>query len=765
MQGSYWKIDIKALLVEPGLVFACQNQMPILIESLARFGTKLSRRVDDHGCAGRGGGHPARRCIVLIALLITGWGAPLLTAQVDTAKLATIGEAWRESQHVDITSAMAQQALAYASTLQGDGSWKDISFEESAATHNFPAQVHLQRLSKLSLVGRWATDADTRSRCITAYVAGARFWATKRPQSANGWYNKVYSPNTLGLSALVVADVIDQATIDEIVSYVKSAADWPALNYAGGTATGQNLLWMAEGQMIAAVLGKDATYYQWAEDNFLQAFAVTSADGIQSDFSFHQHGPQLYAGGYGSEMMNEGSLILGLIAPVSSRALSAAETLSGYLLEGERWFIYKDGWDFNAVGRYINRGSLKDATTIAAARRLSALALTRRSELASFVSAYDENAGYPDLVGTKYYWRSDTAVFRGTGWYASVRSTSTRTFGNESGNGEGLLSYHLGNGSTCLMKTGAEYARIFPLWNWTLVPGVTCPHQAVENLPLIPWGVGSAGGSAYVGGLATGNTGVAAMQLSRAGVTAKKSWFFIDDCLVCLGAGITADSSYGPITTSVDQCWASGQTAINNRELSKNRSGAVTGSSPATVINGGFLYRFPSGGSIRAERATSTAHWKRINLAAAAEAASSGEVFRLWLDHGTGPSGATYAYIVEPIDQAPTDFPGIFSNTEAVQSVVNRERTTVQAVFWAAGRIDVPGFLRLETDTPAIIQATRTARGVTFTVANPLQDFRAVRIKVTLLDASSKATSATKTVALTFAFGEGSSTTTTVTVP
>jgi chondroitin AC lyase len=273
--------------------------------------------------------------------------------------------------------------------------------------------------------------------------------------------------------------------------------------------------------------------------------------------------------------------------------------------------------------------------------------------------------------------------------------------------------------------------------------------------------------------LATGQTGMAAMQLSRAGVTAKKSWFFINDCLVCLGAGITADASHGPITTSVDQCWVSGQTAIDNVMLSKNKSGAVTGSSPATVINGGFLYRFPSGGSIHVERTTVTAHWRRINLAAAAAAAASGEVFRLWFDHGTGPNGATYAYTVEPIDLAPslattappTDFPEIFANTETVQAVVNRERTTVQAVFWAAGRIDVHGILRLETDTPAIIQATRTARGVTLTVANPLQDSRALQIKVTPLDASLKATSGTETVALTFAFGEGSSTTTTILIP
>lgn len=51
-------------------------------------------------------------------------------------------------------------------------------------------------------------------------------------------------------------------------------------------------------------------------------------------------------------------------------------------------------------------------------------------------------------------------------YYASVKTSSTRTYQPESGNGEGLQNLHLADGVNLVMRTGDEYDGIFPVWDW-----------------------------------------------------------------------------------------------------------------------------------------------------------------------------------------------------------------------------------------------------------------------------------------------------------
>lgn len=687
----------------------------------------------------------------------------------DSADLATITERWATYGKVQVTPVSLSSAKTYLETLTVQGSWPDINYEVTIAGGESSAYLHLERLLTIANVARWSEDTSIRLLVKQRFGTAAGFWILQRPKSSNNWYNVIFAPNALGEATLIASPYIDQSCKDNVASYIKSVSNWPDLIYASRPAMGQNLLWMAKGQILAALLTQDGTYFEWCVGHLKKSFSNTNAEGVQPDQSFHQHGPQLYSGGYGRTLINDGAFLAAVLYQGVDEIHGVTENLAALALDGQQWFIFNNYWDYNAVGRDIVRDSLKDTGFVTALRRLASLKLARAAELESLVSAYERTNSYPDLKGSKYFWRSDTAVFRGLGWYASARCASTRTIGNESGNGEGIFSYHLGSGSTCFMKRGTEYVGIFPLWNWTLVPGVTCPYQEVENLPLIPWGAGAEGGSAFVGGLAKDGIGIAAMELSRAGVEAKKAWFFINNTLVCLGAGIKASS--GRIVTSVDQCWVSNQTTINTEALAPKASKVVSTSSVTTVVNGGFVYRFPVGGALHIERTTRSAPWTRINQGAEATKIASGEVFRLWLDHGLSPNQASYAYMVEPFDQpsavtttikvvdgatstAPQKmFPEIFANNSSQQVVINRGRTVVQCVFWAAGIVEVPGVMRIETDTPVIVQATKSNGGATLSVANPLQDSKVIRLKVTLFDSVSGAASATKLIPFTFTTG------------
>ena len=58
-----------------------------------------------------------------------------------------------------------------------------------------------------------------------------------------------------------------------------------------------------------------------------------------------------------------------------------------------------------------------------------------------------------------------------------------------------------------------------------------------------------------------GMYGISAMEVNRAGIKACKSWIFIDDYMLCLGAGIQSDSNL-VVTTAIEQCHRTGDLSI-----------------------------------------------------------------------------------------------------------------------------------------------------------------------------------------------------------
>ena len=67
-------------------------------------------------------------------------------------------------------------------------------------------------------------------------------------------------------------------------------------------------------------------------------------------------------------------------------------------------------------------------------------------------------------------------------FYASARMYSTRNDNTDSlTNDENKRSHFIADGAFCLMQTGAEYADIYPVWDWQKVPGITCEQR--EQMP------------------------------------------------------------------------------------------------------------------------------------------------------------------------------------------------------------------------------------------------------------------------------------------
>src|SRR5207253_534810 len=154
--------------------------------------------------------------------------------------------------------------------------------------------------------------------------------------------------------------------------------------------------------LCLGLLRDDAAMLGAVREAMVSVCAPTPGDGIQTDRSFHQHGPQLYTGGYGGSFAND-------------------------------------------VAKYA--------------------LLTRGSEFAlppgALAGLAEQSFAAPSWPsGHQHYFTSDYTVHRRPGWFASIKMFSSRTKSGESTNDENLLGSRQSDGRFALTLDGNEwYAR------------------------------------------------------------------------------------------------------------------------------------------------------------------------------------------------------------------------------------------------------------------------------------------------------------------
>src|SRR5690606_23137259 len=124
-----------------------------------------------------------------------------------------------------------------------------------------------------------------------------------------------------------------------------------------------------------------------------------------------------------------------------------------------------------------------------------------------------------------------------------------------------LKGYNLPLGATNILTSGEEYKNIFPIWDWTRVPGTTAVMN--QSAAVLPWYL--FGNNEFAGGVSNGQVGAIAYEHSYNGVRAKKAYFFADGAMLCLGAGINAIRTQ-QVATSVNQCYLEGDITFGAAE-------------------------------------------------------------------------------------------------------------------------------------------------------------------------------------------------------
>jgi chondroitin AC lyase len=605
--------------------------------------------------------------------------------------------------------------------LRSDGSWTDINYNETPAGDWGPWN-HTRRLIVLAKAYRTPGQALYRDATLRAQIDAAlaytkTFYGLTVIPTGNWWFWTIGIPIDLGPTLVLMQGEVNPQTHDELVRamHLRIGNSPTGRGLVGPVPTGENLVWSSFTHLCLALMKNDAAMMSAVRDAMNVVVKPAIGEGIKRDRSFHQHGAQLYTGGYGGSFANDVARYA-LITGGTSYGLPAESLASfgDYVADGIAWTLYGSYFDVSVISREVARRSTSGYNGIAALLQASQLNTPRNAEiraaaakmlatwngtmpselagLAANVEAARFPAAWPS--GHRHYFASDYTVHRRDGWFASVKMFSTRTKSGESTNAENVLGSRQSDGRFYLVLRGDEYfgRDIWPALDWTRLPGIT-----VEQKPGTASDVYGYGKRAFAGGTGDGRNGVSAMELAPLDsvLTARKSWFFFDDAIVFLTNGITS-----PSTNRVE-------TVVNQWPLLNPSSQITRRDDWALLENVG--YWFPTPVDLKIARESRNGTW--ASLGGSADTTQHTKSFvTLWLDHGVAPVNATAEYVIVPNKTTTTMAAwaasrpiSILANNDTVSAARDLRTNALGITFWRAGAIE--GF---QSSAPAVVYATMT---------------------------------------------------------
>lgn len=624
--------------------------------------------------------------------------------------------------------------------FQENGSFSDIDYNDTQMTNWTPIK-HIERLS--DFVYAYTNEKNKYYQNEDLYqkiVKGLEYWYDVDSESDNWWHNQISEPQKLGVLLIqmrIGKKQIPQELETKILKRIQETGGDPA-KWTGANRTDIALHWI-----YRSCLTQNEADLKTAIDNVFNPVVYTTEEGFQHDNSYFQHGEQLYIGGYGDEILKG-------VTQVASYALGTqyqldkekVELLSKFMRETYYRAVRGQNMSFDVVGRSVSRpGLLNKRTTATYAKRMIDIDPTHADEYKAIIARLNRKqpADYQVTASHTHYFRGDYSLHVRPQYNFDVRLASTRTKKCEYGNKENLKTYFMSDGCTNITQTGDEYFNIFPVWNWCHIPGTTAPQ--LEKVPMDPKAWGVLGTSTYAGGVSDsiyGATAYAYMDTNpEVNTGAKKSWYFFDNEVVCLGAGIQSTSTY-PVHTTVNQCFLKGGILVDKGDKEETlANGSHTLQAPQWVLHDKIGYFFPQKEEVFLTAQTQSGRWYDINTSKSKKEEKM-DVFTLGINHGVGPKDGSYAYIVVPGKTSAQEMKAyqkknaieILSNNPKIQAVRNTKLNVWMVTFFEAGTFTHKE-LSVTVDKPCILMIKDiTSKSANLHIADPGQTQSPIQVEL-----------------------------------
>ncbi|MEK9203564.1 polysaccharide lyase 8 family protein [Staphylococcus aureus] len=484
--------------------------------------------------------------------------------------------------------------------------------------------------------------------------------SSKKNNSLNWWDYEIDTPRALTNTLLLMDDML---TKDEMKNYSKPISTYSPssdkiLSSVGESedAKGGNLVDISKVKLLESVIEENVDMMKKSIDSFNNVFAYVQdsatgkgRNGFYKDGSYIDHQDVPYTGAYGVVLLEGISQMMPMIKESPFKTSQDNATLSNWIYEGFMPLIYKGEMMDLSRGRAISRENetshTASATVMKSLLRLSdTMEDSTKAKYKQIVKTSVESDlsykqtdylnSYSDIDKMKSLMADSTISTNGLTQQLKIYNDMDRvTYHNkeldfafglsmtskniaryESINGENLKGWHTGAGMSYLYNSDVKHYRdnFWATADMTRLPGTT----TLNDMP----STNTKNDNSFVGGTKLNNKYASiGMDFENQDkiLTAKKSYFILNDKIVFIGTSIkSTDSSKNPVT-SVENRKANGyklykdDIEITTSDVNAQETHSVFLESNDTKKNIG--YHFLDKPKITIKKESHTGKWSEIN--------------------------------------------------------------------------------------------------------------------------------------------------------
>ncbi|QTY49017.1 polysaccharide lyase 8 family protein [Staphylococcus aureus] len=515
---------------------------------------------------------------------------------------------------------------------------------------------------------------------------------TPKNNSLNWWDYEIGTPRALTNTLLLMDDML---TKDEMKNYSKPISTYAPssdkiLSSVGESedAKGGNLVDISKVKLLESVIEEDVDMLKKSIDSFNKVFTYVQdsatgkgRNGFYKDGSYIDHQDVPYTGAYGVVLLEGISQMMPMIKESPFKTTQDNATLSNWIDEGFMPLIYKGEMMDLSRGRAISRENETSHTASATVMK-SLLRLndtmddstkTRYKQIVktsvnsdssynqnNYLNSYSDIAKMKKLMNDstiskndltqqlKIYNDMDRVTYhnKDLDFAFGLSMTSKNIARYENINGENLKGWHTGAGMSYLYNSDVKHYRdnFWATADMTCLPGTT----TLNDMP----STNTKNDKSFVGGTKLNNKYASIgmdFENQDKTLTAKKSYFILNDKIVFLGTGIkSTDSSKNPVT-SVENRKANGyklfkdDIEITTSDVNAQETHSVFLESNDTKKNIG--YHFLDKPKITVKKESHTGKWSEINKSQKKDDKKD-EYYEVTQTHNT--SDSKYAYVLYP---------------------------------------------------------------------------------------------------------------------
>lgn len=618
------------------------------------------------------------------------------------------------------------------------GKYKSIDYADHKRIN--PAWLPvLERIRTMTLAYTYPKSTYYKDKEIwEAIHKSLKYFTSLKPLPyCDNWYQQgITRPQSLALSLVNMRfgdqpldDLVEKSTLAAIckdTAVTSNGRNNPMHKFNFGA----NKALIAKGWIVIGALLKNEKMLELGVEQSYEPIQYTTGEGIQYDLSYDMHYGYLYNGAYGTVFMSS-------VLKSASYTLGTKYALQGEKLDLFRKFVLESifgviraKWiDWNVLGRSISRIGATQVDYTAHLALLEKIDPTGKDQYLAIKQRMtaEQPASFNVQPLHRHYWNSDYTVHVRPSYFISIHAVSNRKYSQEIGNSENMKGFWGAEGTMNVQLKGNEYYNVFPLWNWSRLPGTTLPDTIPVLKDKAPGSGDRRGTDPFSGGVSDSLYGATAYVVKNdLGLSAKKIWFMFDDEIVCLGTGISSSLTY-PVATTLNQTIAATDGLAlsangrvvhhkNNKDLDLSFNKGID-----WVLHDQVGYVFPERSKVNLSVEKRQSDWTGIEMtgAKATKKVESKSVFQLTLEHGTKPASSKYAYILLPGIKMEHQMKAylknenikIASNTDKLQAVYHKELQIWQMVFYERDVQFDDSQARVSTDIPAVLMLKKLANG------------------------------------------------------